>query len=180
MELNETDLGLFHPCRTPSRGNNILIENNALNELGIFNSTTDLFNDTNISQIDIRGSLGDNTADGLNCDRGKGGRVLRNDLNMRLTRVNVRMIGEVAFELSEVVAARSRAALSSKLTGTDISVRYSTAFAEALKNASAIIVGCMPLLSIFSAAPNRLPASTTTEVVPSPASTSCAAERSTS
>ena len=86
----------------------------------------------------------------------------------------------LTFELSEVVAARTRAALSSKLTGTEISVRYSTAFAEAFKNDSAIMVGCMPLLSIFSAAPSRLPANTTTVVVPSPASTSCAADRSTS
>ena len=84
------------------------------------------------------------------------------------------------FELSEVVAARSRAALSSKLTGTEISVRYSTAFAEAFKNDSAITVGWIPLLSILSAAPSKLPANTTTEVVPSPASTSCAADRSTS
>ena len=99
---------------------------------------------------------------------------------MRLARITIRMIRDATFELSEVVAARSSAALSSKLTGTEISVRYSTAFAEAFKNASAMIVGCMPLLSIFSAAPSRLPASTTTEVVPSPASTSCAAERSTS
>ena len=86
----------------------------------------------------------------------------------------------LTFELSEVVAARNRAALSSKLTGTEISVRYSTAFADAFKNDSAMMVGWMPLLSIFSAAPNRLPANTTTEVVPSPASTSCAADRSTS
>ena len=78
------------------------------------------------------------------------------------------------------MAARSRAALSSKLIGTEISVRYSTAFAEAFKNDSAMMVGWIPLLSIFSAAPSKLPASTTTEVVPSPASTSCAADRSTS
>ena len=84
------------------------------------------------------------------------------------------------FELSEVVAARRRAALSSKLIGTEISVRYSTAFAEAFKNDSATMVGWIPLLSIFSAPPSRLPANTTTEVVPSPASTSCAADRSTS
>ena len=84
------------------------------------------------------------------------------------------------FELSAVVAARSRAALSSKLIGTEISVRYSTAFAEAFKNDSAIMVGWIPLLSIFSAAPRKLPAKTTTEVVPSPASTSCAIDRSTS
>lgn len=36
-----------------------------------------------------------------------------------------------------------------------------------------------PLASSFSAAPNRLPARTTTLVVPSPASMSCAADKST-
>ena len=37
----------------------------------------------------------------------------------------------------------------------------------------------MPFCNNLSAAPSRLPAITTTDVVPSPASTSCAAERST-
>ena len=60
------------------------------------------------------------------------------------------------------------------------SVRYSTAFAEAFWKDSAMTVGWMPFCNIFSAAPRRLPARTTTDVVPSPASTSCAAERSTS
>src|ERR1700761_3736908 len=43
-----------------------------------------------------------------------------------------------------------------------------------------MMVGCMPLASNRSAAPRRLPAITTTDVVPSPASTSCALLRSTS
>lgn len=84
------------------------------------------------------------------------------------------------FELREVLAARSRLCLSFKSTGVDISVRYSTALVDALRKASAMIVGCMPFWSIFSAAPSKAPARTTTEVVPSPASMSCAAERSTS
>ena len=125
--------------------------------------------------------MGDEAADGLDCDGGKSRRVLRDDLSVQLARIGGSwMVWDFTFELSEVVAARSRAALSSKLIGTEISVRYSTAFAEALKNDSAMMVGWMPLLSIFSAAPNRLPANTTTEVVPSPASTSCAADKSTS
>ena len=84
------------------------------------------------------------------------------------------------FELREVVAAWRRLARSSRLTGVDISVRYSTDFAAAFENDSAMIVGWIPFSSNFSAAPNRLPAITTTDVVPSPASMSCATDRSTS
>ena len=83
----------------------------------------------------------------------------------------IRLI-QLTFELNEVVAARSRLALSSRFTGVEISVKYSTAFAAAFVKDSAMIVGCIPFSSIFSAAPRRLPASTTTEVVPSPASMS--------
>lgn len=71
-----------------------------------------------------------------------------------------------------MLAARSRLARSLRSIGVDISVRYSTALTDALKNDSAMMVGCMPFCSIFSAAPRRLPARTTTDVVPSPASTS--------
>lgn len=83
-------------------------------------------------------------------------------------------------EFKEVLAARSRLGLSLRSTGVDISVRYSTAFTEALRKASAMMVGCMPFCNIFSAAPKRLPARTTTDVVPSPASISWAADKSTS
>lgn len=86
---------------------------------------------------------------------------------------------QLTFELSDVVAARRRLSLSFRSTGVEISVRYSTALDEAFINDSATIVGWMPFSSIFSAAPSRLPAKTTTEVVPSPASISCAADKST-
>lgn len=83
------------------------------------------------------------------------------------------------FEFKEVLAARKRLALSLRSTGVDISVRYPTAFVDAFMNDSATMVGWMPFSNIFSAAPSRAPAKTTTEVVPSPASISCAADRST-
>lgn len=79
-----------------------------------------------------------------------------------------------------MVAALSKLSRSVKSTGVDISSKYSTTFFAALPNDSAITVGWMPLPRSFSAAPRRDPARTTTEVVPSPASISCAAERSTS
>ena len=84
------------------------------------------------------------------------------------------------FEFNDVVAACSNAVFSFSAIGIDSSSKYSTALADALRKASAMMVGCMPFCNIFSAAPRNAPARTTTEVVPSPASTSCAADRSTS
>jgi hypothetical protein len=109
---------------------------------------------------------------------------------------NVLEYCDTIFEFKLVVAARRRDALSLRSTGVDISVRYSTALVAALRKDVAIKEGWMPdkclveslwqekanepLANSFSAAPNRLPASTTTLVVPSPASMSCAADKSTS
>src|ERR1700733_13305949 len=59
-------------------------------------------------------------------------------------------------EFKEVLAARSKLCLSFKSTGVEISVRYSTAFTDAFRKASAMMVGCMPFCNIFSAAPKRL------------------------
>lgn len=83
-------------------------------------------------------------------------------------------------ELRLVLAALRRLSRSFRSTGVEISSRYSTTFFAARPNDSAIMVGWMPLPRSFSAAPRRDPARTTTDVVPSPASISCAAERSTS
>lgn len=51
---------------------------------------------------------------------------------------------ETIFEFRLVVAALSSEALSFRSTGVDISVRYSTAFCEALVKDSAMIVGWIP------------------------------------
>ena len=48
---------------------------------------------------------------------------------------------ERTFEFRDVLAARRRLDLSFKSTGVEISVRYSTAFADALRKDSAMIVG---------------------------------------
>jgi hypothetical protein len=87
---------------------------------------------------------------------------------------------ETIFEDREVVAACRRVLVSVRETGCDMSWRTLTAAAAARWNDSAMTEGCMPFPSNLSAAPNKLPAITTTDVVPSPASTSWAAERSTS
>jgi hypothetical protein len=51
-------------------------------------------------------------------------------------------------EFSDVLAARRRDCLSLRLTGVEISVRYSTAFSDARINDSAIIVGWIPVFSL--------------------------------
>ena len=50
----------------------------------------------------------------------------------------------LTLEFKEVVAARRSADLSDRSMGIEISVRYSTAFADAFKKDSAMIVGWMP------------------------------------
>ena len=49
MELDQTDLGFFHPRWTPSGDNNILVQDDTFHKLGVLNGTPDLFDDSNIS-----------------------------------------------------------------------------------------------------------------------------------
>jgi hypothetical protein len=88
LELNETNLGLFHPCWTPSRDDDVLVQDDTLHELSVFNSSADLFDNTDISQIDIRGGLSDKTTDGLDGDWGKSRGILRDDLRITLARID--------------------------------------------------------------------------------------------
>ena len=83
-------------------------------------------------------------------------------------------------EDSDVVAARMRLSRSSSATGMAMPRRISSAFAAQRRNASAIVVEWIPLPNSFVHASSSAPARTTTEVVPSPASMSCAFDSSTS
>ena len=56
---------------------------------------------------------------------------------------------DTIFEFKLVVAALKRLALSLRSIGVDISVKYSTAFADALRNEVAIRDGCMPVVEFF-------------------------------
>lgn len=67
--------------------------------------------------------------------------------------------------------------MSLSVMGRDMSWRTSTAAEAALWKDSEMTEGWMPLPRSLSAAPSKLPQMTTTEVVPSPASTSWAVER---
>lgn len=76
LELNQTDFGLFYPRGAPSRDNNVLVEDDTLNEFSVFDGATDLLDNSNISQIDIRGSGGNETTNGLDSNRSECGGIL--------------------------------------------------------------------------------------------------------
>lgn len=84
---------------------------------------------------------------------------------------------ETILEDKDVLAAWRRVDVSVSDTGCDMSCRISTAAAAALWKDSEMTEGWMPLDRSRSAAPSRLPHITTTDVVPSPASMSCAVDR---
>lgn len=88
---------------------------------------------------------------------------------------------ETTFELSDVLAIRM--SVSRSVSSTGIAQRVSnsrTPIAAAFWNDSLIAVGWIPLPRRLLAASKSAPARTTTVVVPSPASTSCARDSSTS
>lgn len=87
---------------------------------------------------------------------------------------------ETILDDREVLAACSNEEVSLRVIGRDMSCRTSTAAAAARWKDSEMTEGWMPLERSRSAAPRRLPQITTTDVVPSPASTSWAPERLTS
>jgi hypothetical protein len=181
LELDDGNFCFFHASGSASRNNHILMQDNAIDELSIFYGSANFLYNTNISQIYVRRGGCYEASDCCDRDWCQCRRVLRYDL-FAYNSVLDTMLGSLrhTLEFKEVLAARNKLGLSLRSTGVEISVRYSTAFTEAFRKASAMMVGCMPFCNIFSAAPKKLPARTTTDVVPSPASISCAADKSTS
>ena len=53
LELDKTDFCLFDPSGPTSSNNNVLIEDNAIYQLRVFNRSTNLLHDTNITKIDV-------------------------------------------------------------------------------------------------------------------------------
>mmetsp|Transcript_26718 Transcript_26718/g.52117 ORF Transcript_26718/g.52117 Transcript_26718/m.52117 type:complete len:205 (+) Transcript_26718:863-1477(+) len=86
---------------------------------------------------------------------------------------------DTTLEHSEVVVHLISVSLSAKSTGMDMPRMISSAFRFASWKASEIWLGWRPLVRRPCTAFNRPPASTTTLVVPSPASISCDLESST-
>ena len=83
LELNDRNLSLFHACGTPSRCDDVLVQNNPIDEFSIFNRPSNLFNNANIPQIDIRGAWRHKTRNGSDRNRCQGRRILRNDLDSK-------------------------------------------------------------------------------------------------
>mmetsp|Transcript_13083 Transcript_13083/g.52187 ORF Transcript_13083/g.52187 Transcript_13083/m.52187 type:complete len:257 (-) Transcript_13083:119-889(-) len=86
---------------------------------------------------------------------------------------------DTTLELSEVLAAWMRDSRLESSTGMATSCRISMDFAAAFLKPRATTFGWMPLAKRSLQQPSSAPAVTTTDVVPSPASTSCALESST-
>mmetsp|Transcript_10473 Transcript_10473/g.26846 ORF Transcript_10473/g.26846 Transcript_10473/m.26846 type:complete len:214 (-) Transcript_10473:1-642(-) len=82
--------------------------------------------------------------------------------------------------LKDVVAALIRASLSLRSTSIAMLSRISTPFSAAFWKESEMTVGCTPFSSSSEHFLSSAPQMTTTEVVPSPATTSCDLESSTS
>mmetsp|Transcript_46781 Transcript_46781/g.106181 ORF Transcript_46781/g.106181 Transcript_46781/m.106181 type:complete len:261 (-) Transcript_46781:51-833(-) len=86
---------------------------------------------------------------------------------------------DTTLEFKEVCALWMSCSRLVSSTGSATEVRISSAFSAASRKASVMVCGWMPFERRRSAACSSAPAMTTTEVVPSPASTSCAFESST-
>lgn len=84
LELDDADLGLFDPGRTAGRSDGVLVEQDAVHELGVVDRATDFFHEADVAQVDVLGRRGDEAEDGVDGDRGQDGRVLRDDLCTRV------------------------------------------------------------------------------------------------
>jgi hypothetical protein len=80
LELDETDLGLFDSRRTASRVDDVLLQRDAVDELGVLDGAADLFDDADVAQVDVVDAGDDESLDGVDSDRGEDGGVLRDNL----------------------------------------------------------------------------------------------------
>mmetsp|Transcript_17327 Transcript_17327/g.52737 ORF Transcript_17327/g.52737 Transcript_17327/m.52737 type:complete len:263 (-) Transcript_17327:19-807(-) len=93
---------------------------------------------------------------------------------------NVSEFCDTTFDDRHVVTASTRVDRSLRSTGSDDACKIVSASFSASTKASAMDVGCMPFASSWEHASNSDPATTHTDVVPSPASMSCDFDNSTS
>ena len=79
--MNDGDLGLFDSCRSTRLGNDVLVEEDTVDELGVVDSSSDLFDESNIAQVDVGGGVGDESENRVDGDGRDDGGVLRDDLS---------------------------------------------------------------------------------------------------
>jgi hypothetical protein len=144
LELNNGNFGLFYSGWAPSGYDDILVQNDTFNKLCIFNRPPDPSDNADVPQIKVSRGWRYKTSYGIDSDGSERRRVVRYNLQRRQPG-NIPCIETWdTLELRDVLAARKRLDLSFKSTGIEISARYSTAFAEAFVNDSAMVVGWMP------------------------------------
>ena len=80
LELNYTDLSFFHAGWTTSGGDDILVQDNTIHKLGVFDRTTNFLHYPDVSKVHTCGLGCHETRDSGNSDGSKRRRVLRNDL----------------------------------------------------------------------------------------------------
>ena len=73
LELNNGYFSFLHPCRTSRRGDNILVEYDAINEFGVFDCTPNFFHYPDISEIDIGRGGGNEAGNSIYGNGGKSG-----------------------------------------------------------------------------------------------------------
>lgn len=80
LELDDPDLGLFDASRAAGRGDDILVQEHAVHQLGVVNGATDLLDEADVAQVDVVGFGGDEAEDRVDGDGSEDGGVLRDDL----------------------------------------------------------------------------------------------------
>ena len=53
LELDEADLGLLYPCRAADGRDDVLVEDDAIYELGVLNCTANLLHYSDVTEVDI-------------------------------------------------------------------------------------------------------------------------------
>lgn len=80
LELDNGNFCFLHSCRASSRSDNVLVQNDAFHEFGIFDGTSNLFHYPDISEIDVGRGGGDESGNGIDSDGSKSRGVLGDDL----------------------------------------------------------------------------------------------------
>ncbi len=74
------DLGFFHSSGSSSGNNDILVQDDTLNQLRVFNGPTNLLHDTNVAKINVGRGRRDQTRDRRDSDWCQSRRILRDNL----------------------------------------------------------------------------------------------------
>lgn len=80
LELDERDLGLLHAPRAAAGGDDVLVEHDAVDELGVLDGAADLLDDADVTQVDVCRRRRQQARHRVHRDGREEGRELRHDL----------------------------------------------------------------------------------------------------